>query len=66
MSKTAVYAEGGKVSGRGYVTHKDGTRTDIVFSSDPLTKEQADQINARPKKITGAGAASCGAAKANH
>jgi hypothetical protein len=43
--KQQVFAQGGTIHGTGKVYHKDGTVTDITLSSDPLTQDQAEQLN---------------------
>lgn len=40
-----MYAEHGKVEGKGQVIRNDGTVIEITLTSDPLTKEQADELN---------------------
>jgi hypothetical protein len=40
-----MISEGGTVTGTGQVIRADGTVIDVILTSDPLTKEQAQQIN---------------------
>ncbi len=45
-----MIAEGSIVEGKGQVIRKDGTVVDIVLKSDPLTKEQADELNRKEQE----------------
>jgi hypothetical protein len=45
MGGSVVYSENGRVEGQGQVIRKDGTVIEITLTSDPLTKEQADELN---------------------
>jgi hypothetical protein len=38
-------AQGGIVEGKGQVIRADGTVVEFTLKSDPLTQEQADEIN---------------------
>ena len=41
-----MYAQGGTVEGKGQVIGKDGqVKAEFILKSDPLTKEQAEQLN---------------------
>ena len=40
-----MYSENGRVEGQGQVIRNDGTVVEITLKSDPLTKEQADELN---------------------
>lgn len=42
--KQTVLAAGGTIRGEGQIIRKDGTVTDIVLTSDPLTPEQAEAL----------------------
>ncbi len=48
-----AYAEGGTVRGKGQIIRKDGTVVDFELTSDPLTKEQAEQLNQQEDKPHG-------------
>ena len=48
-----MYAEHGKVEGKGQVIRKDGTVIEITLTSDPLTKEQADELNRKEQDNAG-------------
>jgi hypothetical protein len=40
-----MIAEGSVITGHGQVIRKDGTKVDIILTSDPLTKEQAEAFS---------------------
>lgn len=51
-----MIAQGSVIQGQGQVIRKDGTVIDITLTSDPLTQEQADELNQQQEKDHGSNA----------
>lgn len=44
-----MYAEGGKIEGRGEIIRKDGTREEFTVTT-VLTQQEADRLNKQAEK----------------